>query len=780
MARMDAVTAARLPQGKGSTSSASRRSSDPGRPAFVATTRLAEWWKPKATSLMGVLYAAIAVTDLPFGSALWLMAPSVITILGIGSFGHIVNDWCDIHIDRLAGKPNRLAQLSRRKIIGLALLLLVVAWVPWLLLPMNAFSAGLLAAEFSLLLAYAVPPIRFKGRAVAPLLADAAYAYAVPSVLAAHTFFLAAGRQDEWSLLISLFAFQLSHGVRHFLNHIALDWINDRKTRTRTLATLRGRRFIHRLARSTVLPLELLALLCYLLVLTTRLPYLTLVVAAVFALLIPLPAVLAVGRRYPLITYRFSGSPVDRVQQDILPLVLLAYLLFQDWRFAGIALLHLVLFYAPGAARFIGNALTSFLGFCLVAVQRPQHLARLVTSQRKPLSALASNPDGPKYSRSMPGRPSIAIVNINKAKYTETFIQGLVHRLNFNIYYLYGGELPRFDGDDRHFLSNWPSLQSLAGFLETALHLEPHHFLRNSISGYLQAKRVQLVIAEFGPVGNQMLPITRDLGVPLIACFHGYDAFHRRTVEQCASQYKSLFREASLILAVSDRMIARLVELGAPRDKLIHLPAFVDLSLFRYSEEGRIASRFLAVGRFAETKSPHLTILAFERVAKAIPEAELIMIGKDGGGELYEACVILVRALGVEHRVHFKGVLSHQEVADEMRLASVFVQHSVTTPENGDREGKPVAVMEAMACGLTVVATRHSGIDELVQHGVTGLLVDEYDIHAMADAMMRAATDDDLRRCLGRAASEAIHSDPLISRHVEVLEEAIQRCIAAV
>jgi colanic acid/amylovoran biosynthesis glycosyltransferase len=154
------------------------------------------------------------------------------------------------------------------------------------------------------------------------------------------------------------------------------------------------------------------------------------------------------------------------------------------------------------------------------------------------------------------------------------------------------------------------------------------------------------------------------------------------------------------------------------------------------------------------------------------------MIGKGGGGELFEACLILTRALGLEDRVEFKGIMSHEEVAAEMRRARIFVQHSVTTPEQGDREGKPVAIMEAMASGLPVVSTRHSGISELIEDRVTGLLVAEYDIAAMADAMIGLAQNDDLVQQIGERASAFIHNHPLISRHVEIMESIIDRAIA--
>ena len=145
---------------------------------------------------------------------------------------------------------------------------------------------------------------------------------------------------------------------------------------------------------------------------------------------------------------------------------------------------------------------------------------------------------------------------------------------------------------------------------------------------------------------------------------------------------------------------------------------------------------------------------------------------------MFEACLILTKALGLENRVEFKGTLGHEEVAREMRRARVFIQHSVTTPEHGDMEGKPVAVMEAMASGLPVVSTRHSGIVELIEHEITGLLVAEYDIGAMAAAMIRLAQDDDLVRQIGQKASVFIHHHPLISRHVEILEEIIDSGIA--
>jgi colanic acid/amylovoran biosynthesis glycosyltransferase len=739
----------------------------------VATVKLERWWKPKAANLLAILYSVVLMTGLPFPRSMLLLMFSVLTIIGIGSCGHVINDWYDIDADAAAGKKNLLAGMAEWKRYVLSAGLLAIASLPWLVLPFDGVSALLLLLEAALLLAYSIPPFRLKAQRVLAILADSGYAYSVPAVLAAYTFFLAGARAPNRLFLAALFVWQSALGVRHFLNHLALDRVNDIRSGTPTLATQKGNRYIHELIRRVVLPVEFLGFLAYLFIISEGRRSIVLAIVGLFFVSTSFHALLILARRHPVLTCSFSKIPADRMYQDILPLVLLSYLALTDWRFGLLLLGHAVLFYfgSPGVLDLCRLAWP----LMMLAHGSEAGARSELGSDNGAASVVRNNSSGQPNAAKVAGRPNIAVVNINRAKYTETFVQGLVPHLPYNVYYLHGGELPRYDDDHRHFL---PNLQSLAQLLEAGLHLESDHFLKKSIASYLQAKRVRLILAEFGPVGVAMLPIARDLGVPLVVCFHGYDVFHKETLRQCASGYATLFRETACIVGVSETMLDRLEQLGAPREKLVHLPAFVDLDRFPYSDHSALPPRFLAVGRFAETKSPHLTILAFHRVAQILPQATLTMVGKGGGGELFEACVILVKALGLQDRVDFKGILSHEEVAMEMRRSRVFVQHSVTTPENGDMEGKPVAVMEAMASGLPVLSTRHPGILELIDHDVTGVLVPEYDVEAMAAAMVRLVQDNDLAQRLGRNASAAIHGHPLISRHVEILDEVIARSIA--
>ena len=119
---------------------------------------------------------------------------------------------------------------------------------------------------------------------------------------------------------------------------------------------------------------------------------------------------------------------------------------------------------------------------------------------------------------------------------------------------------------------------------------------------------------------------------------------------------------------------------------------------------------------------------------------------------------------------------SHDVVRQEMRKARAFVQHSITA-SNGDSEGTPVAVLEAGAIGLPVVATRHAGISDVVSHGETGLLVAERDIAGMAACMLELARNPSLAAGLGRNAAAQVRQhytmEQSIRRLTRILDAAV-------
>jgi glycosyltransferase involved in cell wall biosynthesis len=235
--------------------------------------------------------------------------------------------------------------------------------------------------------------------------------------------------------------------------------------------------------------------------------------------------------------------------------------------------------------------------------------------------------------------------------------------------------------------------------------------------------------------------------VPLIVQFHGYDASTSSVLERNARRYEQLFEHAPVLFTPSGPMRETLLALGAPPERTHHVPNGVDTSRFRGAAPAQAPPVFLACGRFAEKKGPLLTIAAFAAVRRTHPEARLRMIGD---GPLRTAAWHFARGLAVGDAVTFLGEQPPELVADELRRARAFVQHSVLGID-GNSEGTPVAILEASASGLPVVATRHGGIPDAVVDGETGLLVDEHDVEGMARQLARLVTDAELAGTLGRA-----------------------------
>jgi colanic acid/amylovoran biosynthesis glycosyltransferase len=129
-----------------------------------------------------------------------------------------------------------------------------------------------------------------------------------------------------------------------------------------------------------------------------------------------------------------------------------------------------------------------------------------------------------------------------------------------------------------------------------------------------------------------------------------------------------------------------------------------------------------------------------------------------GDGELRDHLQNFATSLNLGSVVEFTGLLPHAEVARELRQAHVFVLPSKTAA-SGDMEGIPVALMEAMAQGLPVLATRHSGTPELVEHDVSGLICDEGDWRALSANMKAIATAPERWAAMGQAGASRVRSE---------------------
>jgi len=166
----------------------------------------------------------------------------------------------------------------------------------------------------------------------------------------------------------------------------------------------------------------------------------------------------------------------------------------------------------------------------------------------------------------------------------------------------------------------------------------------------------------------------------------------------------------------------------------------------------------------------------FLRIAAAAhPAARLELVGD---GELRPEAEARMRALGLGERVIFHGQEDHESVRRRMAAAAIFIQHSVTDAE-GNAEGLPTSIQEAMASGAAVISTDHAGIPEAVENGVTGLLVAERDVAGFAAALGSLLADPGRARALAVAARAKAERDLDFRRLHARLEALIRDACAA-
>ena len=348
----------------------------------------------------------------------------------------------------------------------------------------------------------------------------------------------------------------------------------------------------------------------------------------------------------------------------------------------------------------------------------------------------------------------VAFISYNAHQYSETFIHKLVNELPCQVHFLYGGELPRYYGNQQTFIRKdglrkvLIALKEWVGVSETEQH-------KKAVEQYLLKNKIQLVHANYSITAFPLMEICRRNRIPLVVHFHGWTAYRKTILEQYRQEYQQLFKSAAAVIGVSADMIKQLTMLGAPAEKLHYVPYGVDKAAFPYSDHSMNPPVFLAVGRFCDTKNPHLSILAFSKVLKEIPEAKLVMAG--GDETLLSACMNLGKALKIEDKVQFKGVLTLTQVFEEMEKAYAFVQHSATT-SLGEKEGTPNAILEACAAGLPVIATRHAGIVDVIVEEETGLLCNEFDIEAMAENIIEVWRNKQRAQQMGKSASERVNN----------------------
>lgn len=179
----------------------------------------------------------------------------------------------------------------------------------------------------------------------------------------------------------------------------------------------------------------------------------------------------------------------------------------------------------------------------------------------------------------------------------------------------------------------------------------------------------------------------------------------------------------------------------------------------------------LSVGRLVEKKGVDLLLRALARLPRAL-HWRFVHVG---GGPLRRALGAQARALGIAERVSWRGALTQQQLLEEYRAADVFALAS-RVASDGDRDGLPNVLMEAQSQDLPCVATGISGIPELLEQGVTGILVAPESPEALALALQSLIADPARRRALGQAGRARVAARFGLESNVVRLAEKFGLC----
>jgi glycosyltransferase involved in cell wall biosynthesis len=293
------------------------------------------------------------------------------------------------------------------------------------------------------------------------------------------------------------------------------------------------------------------------------------------------------------------------------------------------------------------------------------------------------------------------------------------------------------------------------------------------------AKRsgAKMIHAHFGHFGLDILPVARALNLPLLVTFHGQDASRLLRDKRYTNDLAALFKYARVI-TVSHNMAERLASHGADISRIDVHYIGVPVGDFEFTTRVPLREkigrgeplRFLQVSNFVEKKGHRCTVEAFARYLAGSAQSTLTFAGD---GPLRGDIEALCYEKGIADRVRFVGKVVKEQVSELMREADVFLHHSVTA-RDGDIDGIPTVIMEAMSTGLVVVSTVHSGIPELIEDGVDGYLVGERDVDAYAARLARLS---DTSPDMGEKARRKIEDKFNIATQNERLTAIYKRVI---
>lgn len=257
----------------------------------------------------------------------------------------------------------------------------------------------------------------------------------------------------------------------------------------------------------------------------------------------------------------------------------------------------------------------------------------------------------------------------------------------------------------------------------------------NLFYDFIKSADIKILHAQFATDALFYHGLIKKTNYPLVISVRGYDLF----THDMRSSLPLLFPITSKFIVKSKNMKKELIELGCDPSKIEIIYGGINLDKipfkFRKIKQDRL--KIISAGRFVEKKGFDITLKSFKKILQTFPNARLTIIGE---GELKTNLEHIVKKLKLTEKVNIKPYLPHNKFIKELYAHDIFLLLSKTA-KNNDKEGIPNVLKEAMASGMPVISTKHSGIPELIKDNDTGYLISENDSETAIDKIKKITND---------------------------------------
>jgi colanic acid/amylovoran biosynthesis glycosyltransferase len=359
---------------------------------------------------------------------------------------------------------------------------------------------------------------------------------------------------------------------------------------------------------------------------------------------------------------------------------------------------------------------------------------------------------------------------------TATFIYNQIsHHIRYEPHILYAEDIQGVMAREMH--SKFPCRKiadnKIGEFLYHKLRILTPGEIRRGIQ-FINELKPDIIHVHYGVDMLVYSQILKKVNIPIVVSFYGYDcsSFPKRFygIGKFWLQ-RSVFKNKNLkaVFAMSPDMEKDLIAIGCPKNIVLVHYYGSECKSFKiernYSKKETI--NFSIISSFAAKKGHLILLKAWKQFSNEKNKNIKLMI--IGSGELKDEISKFIKENSL-NTVILKGPVQYGSAAHHEALnnTDVFVHPSMTLP-NGDKEGIPGSIIEAMASGLPVISTFHAGIPYIVQPGKTGILVEERNVDQLTNAITKLATDQTLRETLGKnAQAYALSSLDIHTKEIEL------------